>query len=64
MARRPGFPTEQDFEGLTLRELEVEIRRVTILRSIGPDNAYFRKLYESRLHKLNKLRERRLQESD
>lgn len=64
MARRPGYPKEEDFAQLTLKELDDEIQRVKSRQSTAPDNAYFRRIYESRLHKLNKLRQQRLQESE
>ena len=64
MARRPDFPREEDFAQLTLKELDDEILRVKSRQSTAPDNAYFRRTYESRLHKLNKLRQQRLQKSE
>ena len=64
MARRQHYPKEEDFAGLSLEELDAEIRRVTMRRTTGPDNAYFRKHYESRLFLLNKFRQRRLQEME
>jgi len=64
MSRSPLYPREADYGILTLEELEAEIRRLKVRRTVGPDDATFRKLYESRLFKLEKQRQLRLQGTD
>ncbi len=64
MTRPPLYPREEDYPRLTLKELEAEIHRLKVRRTIGPDNAAFRKSYESRLFQLDKQRQLRLQETD
>ena len=64
MARHPDYPKEADYERLTLEQVDAEVRRLTARRVAHPDNAYWRKLFEGRLAKLNKYRQRLLQERD
>lgn len=62
MTRPPLYPREEDYANLSLEELEREIHRLTMRRTVIPGNARSRKSYESRLFRLNKYKQQRLQE--